>query len=350
MYSHILVPTDGTHLASQTISQAVQFARSVGARITFFYADPDAGASLTDDGALIHLLDPGLYQDDFGGRAREILAKAEVSARAGDIDCECVTRRSNRPHEAILAAAKELGCDLIFMASHGPRSIGGVMLASETLKVLAGSRIPVLVSSVEKNDPNPAMTKVCAIIKDEHRSIAVVSYGMRMLAGGLRDGKPADIGLLDGMLTYLDEFPAKLHHPKEDAYLFAALRRRTSSLDQVIDDLQQEHLDGDRQLAALRAAVAHYQASPDPDAETLASAIDAFALGQLRHIALEERAVIPGACEHLAEQDWKEIVAAFGPNGDARFNHRERETYRRLYSRIANLHQTLPRMSTPGQS
>ena len=67
MYSHILVPTDGTHLASQTISQAVQFARSVGARITFFYADPDAGASLTDDGALIHLLDPGLYQDDFGG-------------------------------------------------------------------------------------------------------------------------------------------------------------------------------------------------------------------------------------------------------------------------------------------
>lgn len=194
MYSHLLVPTDGTHLSSQTVSQAIQFARSNGARITFFYADPDASASLTDDGALIHLLDPRLYQDDFGGRAREILAKAEVAARASNIDCQCLSRPSNRPYAAILDVADELGCDLIFMASHGPRSIGGVMLGSETLKVLAGSKIPVLVASVEKNDPNPEMTKVCAIIKDEHRSIAVVAYGMRMLAAELRDGKPADQG------------------------------------------------------------------------------------------------------------------------------------------------------------
>ncbi len=349
MYSHILVPTDGTHLASQTISQAVLFARSLGARITFFFADPDASASLTDDGALIHLLDPALYQDDFGGRSREILAKAEVSARAADIDCQCVSRRSNRPHAAILAAAEELCCDLIFMASHGPRSVGGVLLGSETLKVLAGSRIPVLVSSVEKNDPNPAMTKVCAIMKDEHRSIAVVSYGMRMLAGSVREGKPADTALLDAMITYLADFPAKLHHPKEDTYLFAALKRRTSSLDPVIADLERQHVEADGHLTALRAVLERYVAAPDITAKELADAVDAFATGQLRHIATEEQKIIPGAREHLERKDWQEIVTAFDSNGDPRFKRGERETYRRLYSRIANLHKTLSPMGSVGQ-
>lgn len=349
MYSHILVPTDGTHLSNQTVSQAVQFARSVGARLTFFHADPDASASLTDDGALIHLLDPVLYQDDFGGRARAILAKAEVSARAGGIDCRCVSRPGNRPHEAILAAANELGCDLIFMASHGPRSIGGVMLGSETLKVLAGSRIPVLVSSVEKNDANPSMTNVCAIIKDEHRSIAVVSYGMRMLASELGEGKSVDAALLEAMLTYLSEFPARLHHPKEDAYLFTALRRRDSALDAVIDDLQRQHADADGHLKALREALGRYQASHGTEAATLAGAVNAFAAEQLRHIAIEEQQIIPHAQACLEPQVWQEIAAAFGGDGDPRFDDGERETYRRLYSRIANLHQTLSFTDAAGQ-
>lgn len=349
MYSHILVPTDGTHLSSQTVSQAIDFARSVGARITFFYADIDASASLTEDGALIHLLDPALYQDDFGGRAREILSKAEVSARASEIDCQCVSRPSNRPHEAILAAASELGCDLIFMASHGPRSIGGLMLGSETLKVLAASRIPVLVSSVEKNDPNPDMTRVCAIIKDEHRAIAVVSYGMRMLAGALREGEPADVSLLESMLNYLGEFPAKLHHPKEDAYLFAALQRRTSALDPTIADLQRQHRESDGHLSGVREALARYVSAPESEADAFSFVIDAFAMGQLKHIAIEEQEIIPGARAHLQEEDWKELSAAFGRNGDPRFNKGEREFYRRIYSRIANMHQSLKRMGAVRQ-
>jgi nucleotide-binding universal stress UspA family protein/hemerythrin-like domain-containing protein len=349
MYSHLLVPTDGTHLSSQTVSQAIQFARSNGARITFFYADPDASASLTDDGALIHLLDPRLYQDDFGGRAREILAKAEVAARASNIDCQCLSRPSNRPYAAILDVADELGCDLIFMASHGPRSIGGVMLGSETLKVLAGSKIPVLVASVEKNDPNPEMTKVCAIIKDEHRSIAVVAYGMRMLAAELRDGKPADTALVESMIAYLREFPAKLHHPKEDAYLFTAVRQRTDVVNVTIDDLQRQHTEADGHLSALGSSLAQYKTTPDSEAQALSSALDAYASGQLKHIATEEQIIIPAARDHLLREDWRVLAEAFGSNGDQRFNRGERETYRRLYSRLANRHMTLTKQGPVDQ-
>jgi nucleotide-binding universal stress UspA family protein len=56
-----------------------------------------------------------------------------------------VSSVSDIPYEAIIAAAEEAGADLIFMASHGRRGISGLLLGSETQKVLTHSKIPVLV-------------------------------------------------------------------------------------------------------------------------------------------------------------------------------------------------------------
>jgi nucleotide-binding universal stress UspA family protein len=52
----------------------------------------------------------------------------------------------DHPYEAIINAAKDKGCDLIFMASHGRKGMSGVVLGSETVKVLTHSKIPALVS------------------------------------------------------------------------------------------------------------------------------------------------------------------------------------------------------------
>jgi len=49
------------------------------------------------------------------------------------------------PYEESIATAKERGCDSIFMASHGRRGLTGVLLGSETHKVLTHSTIPVMV-------------------------------------------------------------------------------------------------------------------------------------------------------------------------------------------------------------
>jgi nucleotide-binding universal stress UspA family protein len=48
-------------------------------------------------------------------------------------------------HEAILEAAERLGCDLIAMASHGRRGLAGLLIGSETQRVLTHARLPVLV-------------------------------------------------------------------------------------------------------------------------------------------------------------------------------------------------------------
>jgi nucleotide-binding universal stress UspA family protein len=49
------------------------------------------------------------------------------------------------PYEEIINAARKRKCDLIMMASHGRRGMAGLLLGSETSKVLTHSKIPVLV-------------------------------------------------------------------------------------------------------------------------------------------------------------------------------------------------------------
>jgi nucleotide-binding universal stress UspA family protein len=78
-------------------------------------------------------------------QAREILMAHEASAKAAGVSCASVTSISDIPYEAIIAAAEKVGADLIFMASHGRRGISGLLLGSETQKVLTHSKIPVLV-------------------------------------------------------------------------------------------------------------------------------------------------------------------------------------------------------------
>jgi len=56
VYRHILVPVDDSLLSIQTTSKAVAFAKATGARITFFHARADFGA--TDAGALVRVMSP----------------------------------------------------------------------------------------------------------------------------------------------------------------------------------------------------------------------------------------------------------------------------------------------------
>jgi nucleotide-binding universal stress UspA family protein len=78
-------------------------------------------------------------------QATEILAMHEAAAKAAGVVSATASSVSDIPYEAIIAAAEESGADLIFMASHGRRGISGLLLGSETQKVLTHSKIPVLV-------------------------------------------------------------------------------------------------------------------------------------------------------------------------------------------------------------
>jgi nucleotide-binding universal stress UspA family protein len=145
MFKHLLVPTDGSALSQRAVARAVSFAREAGARITFFYAEPEAPAAYMGLGAIAN---PHMAQDlqaRLDGAAKDILDAAMQQARAAGVDSQPVARTGNRPYELIIAAAQTHGCDLIFMASHGRRGVEALLLGSETQKVLTHLTVPVLV-------------------------------------------------------------------------------------------------------------------------------------------------------------------------------------------------------------
>ncbi len=151
MYRHLLVPLDGSELATPLVTQAVEFARTLGATITFFTVREDFGA--TGEGALQRSLSPEHFVEAAAGEANAILAKAAAFAGAQNVPCALLARTGARPYELILQVAEERACDLIFMASHGRRGLQALMLGSQTRKVLDHARVPVLVAQVGTAGP-----------------------------------------------------------------------------------------------------------------------------------------------------------------------------------------------------
>ena len=145
MFKHILVPTDGSALSESAVSRAVTFARAPGARITFFYAQPDFPMPIYGEGALIDPTTPEQFAKSAAAEAQSILAKAKAIADADGVVAATDTVVNEVPYQAVIDAADRHGCDLIFMASHGRRGLNALVLGSETHKVLTHSKIPVLV-------------------------------------------------------------------------------------------------------------------------------------------------------------------------------------------------------------
>lgn len=145
MFKHLLVPTDGSELSADTVRRAISFAQDAKARITFFFAKPDYPVSFYGEGALIDPTTPEKFAEMAEKQAREILGKCEKLATDAGVTSGSVSSTSEIPWQAIIDAAQGAGCDLIFMASHGRRGLSGLLLGSETQKVLTHSTIPVLV-------------------------------------------------------------------------------------------------------------------------------------------------------------------------------------------------------------
>ena len=145
MFKSILVPTDGSPLSQEAVRRAVSFAKEAGARITAFYAKPEAPMPQYIEGIQIDKKLQEQYDQMAEEQAQKIVGFVEGLCRDAGVTCNTASSSSDTPYQAIIDAANANGCDLIFMASHGRRGISGLLLGSETTKVLTHSKIPVLV-------------------------------------------------------------------------------------------------------------------------------------------------------------------------------------------------------------
>jgi nucleotide-binding universal stress UspA family protein len=146
MFKHILVCTDGSKLSDKAVDAAVRLAKDLGAKLTAFHATPEYPVNPFPEYAIVAgSLAPETWEAHQEKRAQRILKKLQIRARKAGVDCSTLHRPDVDPYRAIIDAAKKSRCDLIVMASHGRRGLEGLVLGSETNKVVAHSKLPVLV-------------------------------------------------------------------------------------------------------------------------------------------------------------------------------------------------------------
>lgn len=333
MHKHLLVPIDGSPLASLNVEQAVALARNNGARITFLHVCADFGR--TGEGALMATMDPAGYARATAGSSNAWLARAAAAAQAAKVPCSVESRVGDRPHEAIHAAALESGCDLIVMASHGRAGLRARFAPSVTARLLEVTTLPVLVTRVEVNVPLTPEQRALSVIREEHRSLAAVIHAMQDALA--EHAPPADFNMMRAAMYYLREFPERLHHRREEETLFHLLRQRAPAAQASIAALELQHREGSEAFARLEAALASFEAAGATGRVGFAAALERYAQQQWTHMGQEEADILPMASEHLTEADWRTIASAFESHSDPRFDLQTESGFANVFRRLMDL-------------
>ena len=181
------------------------------------------------------------------------------------------------------------------------------------------------------------MNKAIRILRDEHRSMAAVLHGLRHLAHSAQEaGVRPRFEVFRAMLRYIDEFPERLHHPKEDAYLFARLAARAPETLPLIEALRAEHVESAQRVRDLERALDEYERSWPHWSGPFLAAVEDYAEFHRRHMRREELEVLPAAERALTGEDWRAIEEAFAGNEDPIADLREQDLAQ-LYTRIVSI-------------
>ncbi|MFC5386701.1 universal stress protein [Aquamicrobium segne] len=145
MYTHILIPTDGSELAQKGVDHGLALAKALGSKIMLVTATPafpipTGGAAWRVSPADIENYNVRCKKD-----AEAMLAPIEAQAQKMGIEVQALHVPDTAAAAAILETAQKAGCNLIVMASHGRRGVKRLLLGSQAAEVVASSPIPVLI-------------------------------------------------------------------------------------------------------------------------------------------------------------------------------------------------------------
>ncbi len=178
------------------------------------------------------------------------------------------------------------------------------------------------------------MTLAYRIVRSEHYEINLVMRCLHNLADALhREAWQPDFDLLFLILHYVESFPSTFHHPKEEDYLFKAVRLRSPDSGPILDELCNDHAEGLDLISELRDSLETYVGRPAARG-WFHDAAKSYARHEREHMRREERTVLPLALQVLSKEDWVEIDAAFERNEHPLLSARRRAEFDKLFALI----------------
>ena len=162
--------------------------------------------------------------------------------------------------------------------------------------------------------------RAISIIKSEHKNLGAVLYSLEKLVEEIEAGKQPEFAVFHGLLTYIDRFLDRYHHPKEDRYLFPALQERAPETEPLLHRLGQQHIQGEILFVAMLKALSAYEFSGADEFANFRERVLEYCEFEREHAFLEEKEVLPAAETALLAEDWDRIDKAFGENTDPMFD------------------------------
>jgi len=146
MYQRILIATDGSELAGKAVNQGLALAKRLNVAVTAVTVTEGWSALELSRMARLGKQHPITdFEEMAATAANNILEKVKQTAKSQGVACDVMHIQDKHPADGIIAAAKEKGCDLIVMASHGRRGLNRILLGSQAHEVLTHSKVPALI-------------------------------------------------------------------------------------------------------------------------------------------------------------------------------------------------------------
>ncbi len=157
---------------------------------------------------------------------------------------------------------------------------------------------------------------------DEHASVAAMLKSMRMLVErGPDPSRRNFFDVLRAMLFYIDEFPERLHHPKESNLLFPRVVKAAPAVLGAVDRLERDHMHSEKAARELQHLLLAWELLGASRRQAFTEAIGRYVDFYLDHMQLEEAVILPEAEKVLSAADWADIDAAFAKNADPLTGH-----------------------------
>lgn len=182
------------------------------------------------------------------------------------------------------------------------------------------------------------MTTAIAVLQREHRALAAVLHCLEQVLGEIRMKRLSpDFALFEAIVQYIQDFPDRFHHPKEDELLFPLVRVRAPETSRILDELQHQHDEGVRLTNELKWKLAAWKDNGEAMFPDFDNAARAFIDFQRRHVGTEEREILPAARRTFTEADWAKVNSGFASNEDPLFGLKPKAAFDALFSKIATL-------------
>lgn len=173
-------------------------------------------------------------------------------------------------------------------------------------------------------------------IRDEHASLAAMLQSLRlMVQKGPCDNRHQFFDVLRGMLFYIDEFPERLHHPKESNLLFPKVVKLAPKVMEAVDKLERDHMRSEKAARELQHLLLAWDLLGPSRRAAFEEAVGYYIDAYLEHMNLEENVILPEAERCLSGEDWRMLNAAFAENADPLTGqYQPKEAYEKLFSLI----------------